>query len=187
MWPRRAFIVSIALTAFAAGVHAQPATTTKETAGAAQVTTSQIKGEVVLVDGNTLVAKMQPSGEFRTFNVVPGRDFLIDGQAKKIGDLKPGTVLTATMVTTTHPITVRTTTITNGTVVWVNGNYLVVTLDNGERRDYTVPEGFRFTVDGKQVSVNELKKGMKLSATKIVESPRNEIATETVVTGRAPK
>jgi hypothetical protein len=187
MSARRILRIGLAVMAMAAALQAQPTTTTQETKGAAQIATSQMTGEVVLIDGNSLVAKMQPNGEFRTFNVQPGREFLIDGQTKHIGDLKPGTTLTATVVTTTQPITVRTTTITNGTAVWVNGNYLVVTLDNGERRDYTVPEGFKFTVDGKQVSVHELKKGMKLSATKIVESPRSEISTQTLVTGKAPK
>ena len=42
-------------------------------------------------------------------------------------------------------------------------------------------------VEGKPATVHELKPGMKVSATKIVEEPQTEISTETVITGKAPK
>ena len=48
-------------------------------------------------------------------------------------------------------------------VIAVDGNHLVVKLPEGTR-ELTVPEGFRFTVDGQQLSVNELKPGMKGTA-----------------------
>ncbi len=48
------------------------------------------------------------------FLVQSGREFVIDGQTKHIADLKPGTVLTATVTTTTRPVTVRTTSVLNG-------------------------------------------------------------------------
>ena len=76
---------------------------------------------------------------------------------------------------------------TNGTVWYVSGNYVVVTLENGENREYTVPASYKFVVNGKPASVSELRKGMKVSGTKIVAEPRTEIATQTVITGKAPK
>jgi hypothetical protein len=124
---------------------------------------------------------------YQVFNVQPGRQFFIDGQAKLIGDLIPGTVLTATVVTLAQPVTERTTTITEGTVWWVAGNYVIVTLPNGENREYNVPPGYTFIVNGKPAAVTDLKKGMRVSATKIVEEPRTEISTATVVSGKAPK
>ena len=184
MRPRLVIVIGVAIMAMAAGLQAQTTTTPS---GAAQVKTEQMNGEVVMVEGNLLLAKMQPSGDYRVFNVQPGRQFIIDGQARLIGDLKPGTVLAATVTTTTQPVTVRTTTVTNGTVWYVSGNYVILTLANGENRDYKVPESFRFTVEGKPASVHELRKGMRVSATKIVEEPRTEIATKTVITGKAPK
>jgi hypothetical protein len=180
---RLVFVIGVAITAMAAGLQAQ--TTTPS--GAAQVTTEQMTGEVMLVEGNLLLAKMQPSGTYRVFNVQPRRQFIIDGRAKLIGDLKPGTVLNATVTTTTQPVTVRTTTVTNGTVWYVSGNYVILTLANGENRDYKVPESFRFTVEGKPASVSDLRKGMKVSATRIVEEPRTEMSTQAAVTGKAPK
>ena len=44
-----------------------------------------------------------------------------------------------------------------------------------------------FDVDGKKVEAMELRPGMNLTATKIVESPRTEITMENVVTGVGPK
>ena len=49
-------------------------------------------------------------------------------------------------------------------VISVDGNQLVVKLPEGTR-EITVPEGFRFNVDGKSLSVSELKPGMAGTAT----------------------
>jgi LPXTG-motif cell wall-anchored protein len=57
-------------------------------------------------------------------------------------------------------------------VISVDGNQLVVRLPEGTR-ELTVPEDFRFTVDGKSLSVHELKAGMAGTAT---------ITTRTTVT-----
>ena len=57
-------------------------------------------------------------------------------------------------------------------VISVDGNQLVVRLPEGTRQ-LTVPEDFRFDVDGSQVSVRELKPGMKGTA---------HITTKTTVT-----
>jgi hypothetical protein len=57
-------------------------------------------------------------------------------------------------------------------VIAVDGNQLVVNLPEGTR-EITVPDDFRFNIDGKQMSVNELKPGMKGTAT---------ITTRTTVT-----
>ena len=171
--------------AMAAVLHAQTTTTTKE-AGTAEVTTSQITGEVVLVDGNILLARMQPSGQYRMFNTQPGVQLTVDGKPKTLKDLTPGTILTATTTTTTQPITIRTTTITNGTVWYVQGNYAIITLENGENREYNVPDGFTFTSEGKPATIKDLRKGMKVSATKIVSEPTAEITAKTVVTGKSP-
>jgi hypothetical protein len=57
-------------------------------------------------------------------------------------------------------------------VLAVEGNSLVVKLPEGTK-EITVPEDFRFNVDGQQLSVRELKPGMKGTAT---------ITTKTTVT-----
>ena len=87
--------------------------------------------------------------------------------------------------TTTQPITIRTTTITNGTVRYVQGNYVIITLENGENREYNLPDGFTFTSEGKPATAKELHKEMKVSATKIVSEPTADITAKTVVTGKS--
>lgn len=178
-------MMGVAVVALGAEPQAQSKTT--EAAGAAKVSTSKMTGEVVIVDGNNLLVRMQTDGQYRIFNVLPGRKFIIDGQTKLINDLSPGTTLTATITTREQPVTVRTTSSLNGTVWYVDKNYVILTLDNGEVRDYKVPDSYRFTVEGKPASVNELRKGMHVSATKIVAENQTEISTETVVTGTARK
>jgi hypothetical protein len=189
MTTRHFVITGVAvLLAAAVGLRAQT-TTSKVTAAAgdAKVTTEQIRGEVVVVEGNWLLVRLQPSGQYRYFNIPPGRPFIIDGQTRLISDLRSGTVLTATAITTTQPVTVRTTTVTNGTVWYASGNYVVLTLASGENREYIVPPTFRFVVEGKPASVSDLRKGMKVSGEKVVEEPRTEISTKTVIEGNAPK
>ena len=58
---------------------------------------------------------------------------------------------------------------------------------NGENRQYAVPADFKFTVEGKQLSAMELRPGMKVTGTKIVEEPTAVITQDVVVTGTAPK
>ena len=178
----------VALVTTTGTIRAQTKTTTETAKGAAAVVSSaSMTGVVDWVQGDTLVARMRPQGDYKVFIVQPGREFVIDGQTKHIADLKPGTVLTATVTTTTRPVTVRTTSVLNGTVWWVQGNYVVLTLENGENHEYHVPASFKFVVEGKPATVSELKRGMKVSATKIVEEPHTELASNTVITGKSPK
>jgi len=81
----------------------------------------------------------------------------------------------------------RTTSSLEGTVLWAQNNYVVLRLDNGEVKEYKVPESYQFNVKGKPATVKELREGMKVSATKIVEEPRTEISSATQITGKAPK
>lgn len=183
------FVVSACLSVvvMAAGLHAQTTTTKTRETGPAKVVTSTLAGEVALTEGNQLLVRMKQSGRYRYFSLKPGQQFIIDGQPKMIGDLKPGTALTATIFTTTQSVTVRTTSVLNGTVWYVSGNYVILTHENGENHEYTVPPSFKFMVEGKPASVGELRKGMKVSATKIVEEPHTEISTQGYITGKAPK
>jgi len=184
---RFAFTIGLVVLAAAAGLRAQSQAQTKTPEAGIQVTTAQLTGEVVQVEGNQLLVRMQPDKSLRYFDVQPGRQFTIDGQNKRIGDLRPGTVLTATVITKTQPITVRTTTVTDGTVWYVQGNFVILKLPNGDTREYKVPESFKFTVNGQPASVSDLRKGMKVSGTRIVEEPTTEMSEQTVVTGTAPK
>ena len=187
MTVRRIIIAAWAVFSITAGLDAQTSTT-QRTTGAKQVSeANSVTGTVVTIEGNLLLVRMEPKGYYQFFNVPPGRQFFIDGQPKMLSDLHPGTILTATVITTTQPVTERTTTVTNGTVWYASGDYVVLTLANGETRDYTVPPSVQFMVEGKPASVKDLKKGMRVSATKIVEQPKAELSTTVIVTGKSAK
>jgi hypothetical protein len=155
--------------------------------GAPKVTKSQLKGEVAYIQGDYLIAKMSPGGNYRLFQLKQGKTATIDGVVMPLNKAPIGTVLTAEVTVTETPIVDRTTTTLKGKI-WVSSpTSVIVTLENGENRQYDVPKGFMFDVDGRKVEAMELRPGMNLTATKIVESPRTEIATDAVVTGVGPK
>ena len=171
-------VIALALSTFTGAQASQPSS---------QVTTEQITGEVLYVDAssNFLVAKMVPSGKIRSFSVVPGREFMIDGQSKRIADVKEGTVLTATITTTETPSTRQET--LNGTVWYVTGNTVILHHDDGTTKQYTVPESYQFTVSGKPATVYELKKGMNVTATKTITGEWWTVKTDVAITGKSKK
>jgi hypothetical protein len=173
------------LSATATAKQEMPKTTTEKIAGTATVSTQQLHGTVVQVEGNDLLVRMS-TGDFRNFTVPESRKFIIDGQEVSVHDLKPGTTLTATVTTTTTPVTERTTTVGSGKVWYVQGNNVILTMPNNENRMYKVKDSYRFTVNGEPASVHDLRKGMVVSAQKIVEAPKTEIASNTTVTGHEP-
>lgn len=177
---------ALAACAIAATAAAQsPASQTSVTTGIGTVTTDQLKGEVVEVEGNSLLVKLS-SGDLRTFKVPDERRFTIDGKEVSVHDLEPGTTLTATVKTTTTPITVRTKAVQSGKVWFVSPPHVILTLPSGENKQYEVKDDVKFVLNGKPATVFELKKGMVVSAEKIVEAPEVEITTATRVVGQAP-
>jgi hypothetical protein len=163
-----------------------PKTATTSIPGQATVKTETLSGTVVAIEGNHIAVHMS-TGEMRTFDVKPEARATVDGKEIGIEDLKVGTKLTATYTTTTTPITDRTVTVGTGTVWHVLGTTVILTLPNGEHRMYKVKDDYKFTIEGnKKATVFDLRKGMVVSAEKIVEEPRTEIAFNTKVTGTAP-
>jgi len=179
------YAASAVFTFVAATASAQ--TTTKEVIqGDATVSTEKLSGVVTYVQGNTLVVNLS-TGEMRTFTVPESRKFVIDGKELTVHDLKPGTSLNATVTTTTTPITERTTTNGTATVWFVNGSNVILTLPDGTNKMYKAKSDFKFRINDREATVNDLKKGMKITVEKIVAEPRTEVASNTVVTGSAPR
>jgi hypothetical protein len=185
--PTGLFMVTAVLAFLPVNADAQqmPRTTTENIAGTPSVRTETISGTVAHVEGNNLVVRMS-SGEIRYFQPSESRRFKIDGRELTLRELKPGTILTATVTTTTTPVTDRTTTIGTGTVWYVSGPNVIITLPNGENRMYKVTDDYKFNVGGQKATVYDLRKGMRISAEKIVEAPRTEMASNVVVVGQAP-
>jgi len=143
------------------------------------------RGRVLYVEGNNLVVR-DPSGLVQHYTVPEGFRFNVGGREVSVSQLKPGTDLTATITTITKPKTVRTTQVTRGTVWEVVGNTVMVTLESGERKTFVVPNWFKFNVAGQEKSVQELRKGMKLTATVVHETQEMVSETTRAVTGLSP-
>ena len=175
---------ALSLTVFASG----QATETKEKVpGTPKITTSQLKGEVTYIKGDDLIAKMIPTGEYRLFHLRPGKTATIDGKVMPLNKVKTGTVLTAHVTVTEREIVDRTVTTLKGTVWYATPTSVILTLENGTNRQYEVPQGLKFNVDGQMKEAMELKPGQQVTATKVVEAPYTEVTEDNVVTGVGPK
>ena len=179
--------VAVAAVSLSASAWAQATQAKQSVPGAAKVTTTQLKGEVAYLQGDHPIVKMIPGGTYRLFQLKPGKTAKIDGVVMPLNKARIGTVLTADVSVTETPVIDRTVTTLKGKV-WVAGpTSVILTLKNPATRASYCPPGMKFDVDGKQVEAMELRPGMNITATKIVESPRTEITTDNVVTGVGPK
>ncbi len=89
-------------------------------------------------------------------------------------------VLVAVMMVGTVSAQTTTTEIEKGTVVHVYGNNLVVRGQDGIVKEYDVPEGFQFTVNGKTVGIEDLKPGTELTSTVTTTTTPHVVETTTV-------
>ncbi len=144
-------------------------------------------GEVVAVEGNDLFVKMS-DGTLRHFpNVPENARVTVDGKQLGIHELQPGMKLERTTVKTTTPQVVTTIQTVTGKVWHVTPPLSVIlTLENGENQAFKIPNGQKFTVNGQEVDAWGLKKGMLVSASKIVETPVTAVSHQTQVTGTLP-
>jgi hypothetical protein len=173
---------------FAAALFAQSQTTkTTTTRGATTRTMEVERGEVVNVYGNDLIVRMA-SGEIRHFpNIPESARVTVDGKELGIHDLKPGMKLQRTITTTSTPLYVTTVKTITGKV-WqvVSNDTIVLTVEGGENQMFTIPKGEKFTVNGKEVDAFGLKRGMRITATEIVEVPVTAEMQHSEVTGSMP-
>ena len=152
-----------------------------------QETKTEIRrGEVVYVSGNDLVVKTE-AGQMKHFVVPEGAPAVVDGKTLTVRDLKPGMKLTQTITTTETPKTVTTVRTVSGTVWNASGNNVILTLPGGENKQYKVPDGTKFDVEGNpNATVFDLRKGMKVSATVVTTTPEVVVTQRRAVTGEAP-
>ena len=96
-------------------------------------------------------------------------------------------MLQRTIITTTTPMVVTTIQTVTGKVWHVNPPLSVIlTLEDNTNQEFKIPKDQKFNVDGQMVDAFALRKGMKVSATKIVEVPSVVSSTQQRVTGRTP-
>jgi hypothetical protein len=181
------FVVGAVCLAFTLSMSAQVQTKTSTAGHKATIVTQVERGEVVYVSGNDLVVKME-DGTIRHFaNVPESARATVDGKQLGIHDLKPGMKLERTISTTSVSKTITTVQSVTGKVWNVNPPLSVIlTLADGSNQQFKIPKNQKFNVDGQMVDAWGLKKGMNISATKIVEVPVVSVSEQRNVTGSAP-
>jgi hypothetical protein len=173
--------------ALALNMSAQVQTQTSTASGTASVVTQVEKGEIVFVSGNSVVVKMA-DGSLRHFDNVPdSARVTVDGQELGVKDLKAGMKVQKTITTTTTPETITTVKSVKGKVWFVNPpSSVILTMENGKNQEFKIPNNQKFNVDGQMVDAWGLKKGMIVSATKVVQAPATVVAQRSKVTGSMP-
>jgi hypothetical protein len=170
----------------AIGVSAQDSTSKTVRHGPAQYDTTVKNAEVVYVEGNDLVLRVD-NGKIEHL-VVPDTDrFTIDGKELTVQELKVGTKLTQTITTTTAPRYVTTVRTLEGKVWHVNApTSVVLTLPEGRNHIYRIPNHAQFTINGEKKTAFDLRKGMSFEATIITDDTETVIERSKSVVGQAP-
>ncbi len=182
-----AVLAAAAASLFAAGLFAQVKSETTTTEGKPTQVVQVERGEVVTVSGHDLIVRME-DGTLRHIPDIPeSARITVDGRELGIRDLKPGMRLERTITATVTPRTVTTVQTVTGKV-WqvVPPDTVVLTLEDGKNQRFTIPKGQTFMVNGQEVGASGLKKGMRISATKIAEVPETAVTRQTKVTGTLP-
>jgi len=172
---------------FAVSMSAQVQTTTSTTSGQSTQEVQVQRAEVVYVEGNDLILKME-DGTIRHFpNVPESARATVDGKEIGIHDAKVGMKLEKTITISTTPQVVTTVQTVTGKVWHVNPpNTVILTLENGQNQQFKIPKDQKFNVDGQMVDAWGLKKGMTVSATRIVETPVTNVSQIAKMTGTNP-
>lgn len=168
-----------------AGAQVETKTTTK--VGQSSEVVQVKRGEVIAVEGNDLIVKME-DGSIRHFENLPeSAKVTVDGKQLGIHDLQPGMMLQRTITTTTTPKVVTTFQTVKGKVWYVNPPLLVtLTLEDGTNQSFKIPKDQKFNVNGQMTDSFGLKKGMLVTATKIVEVPMSVTTQQKSVSGTMP-
>jgi hypothetical protein len=173
--------------AFSLPAAAQVQTQSTEASGAPTREVTIERGEIVYVNGRNVIIKME-DGTLRHFENVPDSvHFIVDGKQVNIHDAKVGMVLQKETVRTTTPKIVTTVQTVTGKVWHVSPpNSVVLTLENGENQRFNIPKGQKFIVDGQETDAFGLRKGMMVTAQKVVEEPMTVVEDEYRRTGKMP-
>src|SRR5271169_4765952 len=179
-------VVAVCLS-FTLAMSAQVQTKTTTTSEQATVDNHVESGEVVAVSGNDLVVKMSDGTLRHVANVPESARVTVDGQELGIHDLKPGMKLQRTITTTTTPKTITTVQSVTGKVWYVSPpNSVILTLEDGKNQEFKIPNNQKFVINGETVDAFGLRRGMVITATKIVEVPEEVVTQQRKLTGTMP-
>jgi LPXTG-motif cell wall-anchored protein len=183
----RGAIAAFLMSVVAIGSWAQDTTITTTQKGMPSYETEVKNAEVVYVEGNDLVLKLE-NGRVEHL-VVPDRDeFTIDGKVVSVHELRAGTKLTQTVTTITTPHYVNTVRTIEGKVWHVNPpNTVILRLPDNTNQMYTIPSHASFVIDGQQKTAFDLRKGMNIKATIVTDDEHTVIERNKFAFGQAPK
>lgn len=172
---------------FALSASAQVQTQSNTTSGPASKQVQVERGQVVYVSGNDLVIKMDDGTIRHIPNVPESARATVDGKEIGIHDVKVGMILQKTITTTTTPKLITTVQTVTGKVWYVSPpNSVILTLDDGTNQKFNIPKGQQFNVDGQMKDAWGLKKGMRISATRLVEEPVTQVNVKNELSGTMP-
>lgn len=133
-------------------------------------------GTVVYVGGDDVVVK-SASGKLLNYSVTPDTKLAVDGKQVPVGEVKPGSQLGSAPTGT--PQVVTAVNVVKGKVYGITPpNGVTLSLPEGVK-DLTVPEGTTFMVDGKKLTVSELKNDMVVEATIVTTTSAADGASAT--------
>ncbi|QMV17375.1 LPXTG cell wall anchor domain-containing protein [Granulicella sp. 5B5] len=119
---------------------------------------------VVYVSGNDLVVKAS-DGKLLNYSVANGTMFSADGKEVPLSALTPGTKLTKAVSTGFDPDIIGAVQVVKGKVFAVTPpDTVTLSLADGIK-ELKVPENTKFSVDGKEVAISDLKPDMMVEAT----------------------
>jgi LPXTG-motif cell wall-anchored protein len=144
-------------------------------------------GQVVLVEGNDLIIKMEDGSIRHIPNVPDSVKIDVDGRQVGVHDLRPGMHLHHTITTVTTPQVVTNVQNVTGKVWHVSPpNSVILHLEDGTNQSFKIPKGQKFNINGQMVDAFGLKKGMIVTATKVVEEPETVVTQQKKITGTMP-
>ena len=141
---------------------------------------------MVYVQGSDVVLRLT-NGEVKQLECPDSSKFTVDGKELTVHDLKQGMKL-GELNTTTVPCrsvdTVETMKI--GTVGKTIGNTIIIKTTDGVNKMYRVPSESRIAIDGKEISLDGLREGDKITVTVVKLSPPPEASNVTTHTRHTP-
>ena len=138
---------------------------------------------VVYVGGNDLVIKAA-DGKLLNYSVAAGTKFTVGDKQETLAELKPGVKLTKAVSTGFDPQIVSAVKVVKGKVFAATPPDAVSLLLADGIKELTVPSGTTFMVDGKPMTIKDLKPDMMVEAT-VVTTVADD-ATPEVANAPAP-
>jgi LPXTG-motif cell wall-anchored protein len=172
---------------FALNMRAQVQTTTSTEHGQATKDVKVERGEVVWVSGNDLIVKGEDGQILHFPNVPDSTKVNVDGRQLSVHELQPGMKLQRTITTTTTPKTITTTQNVTGTVWHVTPpTSVILRLEDGTNQQFRIPRGQKFMINGRETDARDLRRGMTVTATRVVEEPITVVDQQRHITGTMP-